>query len=205
MDIIIRPEKESDFEEVEHITREAFWDIYKPGCDEHLLAHKLRAVPAFIPELDFVAELDHRIAGNIMYSRARVIGEDGREDEVITFGPVSVLPACQKRGIGSLLITHTRKLAQEMGYRAIFIFGNPAYYRRFGFLNAEAFGIATADGENFEEFMGLELYKDALRGIKGRFQEDPVFHIDKEELEAFETRFPYREKHVTDTQLKQRD
>jgi len=202
MNFIIRREIESDYGEVEYLTRDAFWDIYKPGCVEHLLARKIREVPAFIPELDFVAVMDDRIVGNIMYSRAVITDESGSGHEVLTFGPLSVLPAFQKKGIGSALVEHTKKLAAEMGYKAIVIFGNPAFYYRFGFTGAENFNITTADGDNFDAFMALELYKGALRGIAGRFREDPVFQIDEDELESFEKRFPYREKHITDTQLK---
>lgn len=202
MNISLRFERESDYEEVENLTREAFWDVYKPGCDEHLLAHKLRKVQAFIPELDFVAEYDNQIVGNIMYSKAKIVDERGFEHELLTFGPVSVLPSHQKAGIGSQLINHTIKLSKEMGYRAIVIFGNPAYYHRFGFTSADKFGITTADGQNFDAFMALELFDGALQNISGRFHENLVFHVDKEELESFEKKFPFKEKHVTDTQLK---
>ncbi len=202
MNIEIRLENKKDYEEVENLTREAFWDVYQPGCDEHLLAHKLRKVSAFVPELDFVVELDNRIVGNIMYSKAIITNEAGEEHEAITFGPLSVLPSHQKTGIGSKLINHTIELVKEMGYRAVIIFGNPAYYHRFGFVNAEKFRITTADGENFDAFMVLELYEGALRGISGKFREDAVFHIEKAELEDFEKKFPYKEKHITDTQFR---
>lgn len=202
MKLVIRPENECDFAQVEALTRDAFWDVYKPGCDEHLLAHKLRKVPAFVPELDFVAVLDNQIVGNIMYSKAKIIDQNEHAHEVLTFGPVSVMPSLQKKGIGSALILHTKKLAMELGYTAVIIFGNPAYYHRFGFVSAEKFAISTADGASFDAFMALELTGGALRGISGRFYEDPVFHTDPDELEAFERQFPYKKKHVTDTQLK---
>ena len=202
MDIIIRPEIENDYKEVETLTREAFWDLYRPGCVEHLLAHKLRKVTAFIPELDFVAVLNKQVVGNIMYSKASVARDNGRKHQVITFGPISVMPSYQKQGIGYALIERTKKLAEKMGFKAVFIYGDPAYYHRFGFINAGDFGITTADGDNFEEFMALELYKGALKGITGKYYDDPVFQIDEAELEMFEKRFPFKEKHVTDTQLK---
>lgn len=202
MNLKIRPENENDYTEVESLTREAFWDIYRPGCVEHLIAHKLRNSVSFIRELDFVAELDDRIVGNIMYSRSVVADSKDLEHEVITFGPISVLPAFQKKGIGSALIEHTKNLAAFIGYKAIIIFGNPDYYHRFGFKSAEAFGIATSDSANFDAFMAMELYAGALQGITGRFFEDPVFDVDTFEVEAFEKNFPYKEKHVTDTQFK---
>lgn len=202
MNIIIRNETENDHREVEVLTREAFWDVYRPGCDEHLLAHNLRTSPAFIPQLDFVAVSGDRIVGNIMYSKSKIVDGEGCIYEVIAFGPVSVLPSEQKKGIGSALTKRSLKQSAEMGYRAVVIFGNPAYYHRFGFKSSSEFGVSTADGQNFDAFMALELYPGALDGISGRYYDDPVFVVDKAELEEFEKSFPYKEKHVTDTQLK---
>jgi predicted N-acetyltransferase YhbS len=207
MNVIIRLENENDYREVENLTREAFWDLYHPGCSEHLIAHKIRKSSSFIPGLDFVAVQDDscagaQIVGNIIYSRSKVVDQDSHAHEVITFGPLSVLPALQKQGIGSALITHTKELAQNMGYKAIVIFGNPAYYQRFGFENAGKFRISTSDGLNFEAFMALELYKGSLQGINGRFYADPAFEVNEAELEIFDKQFPYKEKHVTDTQFK---
>jgi predicted N-acetyltransferase YhbS len=199
MSIIVRREQENDFREVENLTREAFWDLYKPGCVEHLVVHKLRYVPACIPELDFVAVDNGKIVGNNVYSRAAVVDDQDRHHEVITFGPISVLPACQGQGIGTTLIEHTRKIAVDLGYVAVFIYGNPAYYHRFGFVDAKTFDVSTSDGMNFDAFMGMELIQGGLRGITGRFYEDPAFQVDQGELESFEKGFPYREKHVTDT------
>ena len=45
MNISIRLEKEKDYRTVEYLTREAFWDLYHPGCTEHLIVHKIRKVP----------------------------------------------------------------------------------------------------------------------------------------------------------------
>jgi predicted N-acetyltransferase YhbS len=140
--------------------------------------------------------------GNIMYSRSIVVSKENLKHDVITFGPISVLPAFQKNGIGSALIEHTKSLAHFLGYKAIIIFGNPDYYHRFGFRSAESFGITTSDGANFDAFMAIELYDGALQGITGRFFEDPVFDVGDDEVEAFEKNFSYKEKHVTNTQFK---
>ena len=108
----------------------------------------------------------------------------------------------KKQGIGSALIAQTKMIAQAMGYKAIIIFGNPAYYHQFGFENAANFEMSTAEGVNFAAFMALEWYKGGLQGITGRFYANPVFEVNQEELESFEKKFPYKEKHVTDTQFK---
>lgn len=201
MHIEIRREEVKDHQEAENITREAFWDLYKPGCVEHLLLHQIRRSKAFIPELDYVACDQGRIVGNIVYTKAYV--KDGeRTTEVLCMGPLSVLPSHQRQGIGSLLLRTTIEKARSLGYRAVLIFGNPAYYRRFGFSKAESLGIKTAHGENLDAFMALELSPGALGGIRGSFCEDQAFDIKQEELEQFDSRFPQKEKHVRDGQLK---
>lgn len=199
--VIIRQETEKDYRAVEELTRDAFWDVYKPGCDEHLLAHKLRQSTAFLPQLDFVAVRDNCVVGNIMYSVAQVVDSGDQIHPVLTFGPLSVKPAYQGQGVGIALVQHTLSLAKTIGYPGVIIFGNPSYYHRFGFANAEHFGISTRDGINFDAFMALALHQGALKGITGRFFENEVFHVDPAELAEFEKAFPKREKHITDTQL----
>jgi predicted N-acetyltransferase YhbS len=200
--ISIRLEEENDYRDVEYITREAFWNVYKPGCVEHLIVHKIRKVPAFLQELCFVACNNNKIIGNIIYSKAKVTDSKNQEFEVLCMGPIGVLPSYQGQGIGSLLMNYSIEMAKQLGHKAIIIFGNPNYYHRFGFINAQEYGIQTSWGENFEEFMALELYDGGLNNISGKFYEDEVFKINQNELEIFEKDFPYKEKRVTDTQLK---
>jgi predicted N-acetyltransferase YhbS len=169
MSISIRLEEEKDFKSVEYMTREAFWDVYKPGCDEHLLVHKIRKVPAFVKELDFVACDKDTIVGNIIYSIAKVLNEDNKEFEVLCMGPFAVLPSYQKQGIGSLLMNHSIGKARQLGYKGIIIFGNPDYYHRFGFVSAKEYNIQTSWGDDLDAFMALELYDGSLRGISGKF------------------------------------
>ena len=109
----IRLETPADYAAVEQITREAFWNHHVPGCDEHYLAHVLRQAECFLPELDFVAELDGTLAGNIMYTKAKIVGDDAEEYPVLSFGPISVLPEVQGRGIGGKLIRHTLALQRK--------------------------------------------------------------------------------------------
>lgn len=189
MDIILKKEEEKDFFDVEKLTREAFWNIYRPGCYEHLVLHRLRKSEAFIPELDFVALDNNKIIGNIVYSKAKIIGSNGEEHEVLTFGPLSVLPNYQKKGVGSKLINHTMEIALNLGFKAIVIFGDPNYYKRFGFENAEKFNIHTSDGANFDAFMAKELYKGSLDGISGNFYEDQSFHVEEVEAKEFDKKF----------------
>ena len=70
--MIIRLEKPQDYREVENLTREAFWNVYRPGCTEHYVLNQFRTNPDFIPELDFVMEEDSRIIGHVMFSKAEI-------------------------------------------------------------------------------------------------------------------------------------
>lgn len=198
--ILIRPEQTADRRTVEELTREAFWNVHVPGCNEHLLVHKLRDHEDFIPELDFVAVVEGKLVGNIMYSRAKVIDTDGCEHPVLTFGPVSVLPEYQKRGIGAALIEHSCRAALALGYESILIYGDPQYYCRFGFRPAEAFSVTNAEGRFHPALQALELKAGALTGVRGRFCESPVYHLDADEADAFEAGFPPKEKFVTESQ-----
>ena len=131
--ITVRRETEADRDRVEQITREAFYNLYVPGCVEHYLAHVLRGHRDFVPELDLVLERDGRVIGSIMYTRAVLTDGAGAEKEVLTFGPVSVLPGFQRRGYGKLLMEDSFERARALGYEAIVIFGSPANYVGRGF------------------------------------------------------------------------
>jgi len=199
MEIALRPETEKDYRTVEEVTREAFWDVYIPGCDEHLLIKNLRKMKNFVPALDFVAEHNGKIVGNIVYAEASV-RDGGREHTVLTFGPISVLPEYQKNGIGSKLVRHTIQLAREMGYKAIIIYGEPGYYGRFGFTASKEFRITNKENKFPASLLVLELYPRALDGIEGAFDEGAAYVIDEKELAEFEKGFAKKEKLVTESQ-----
>lgn len=192
---IIRPENPADHRAVESLTREAFWNLHKPGCDEHLLAHNLRLSPAFLPGLDFVAQMDDTLVGSILYSQSHILTPAGVRIETVTFGPLSVLPEHQGQGIGGALVHHSLAAARAQGHRAVVIFGHPGYYPRFGFRPAAAYGVTTAEGESFDAFMALELLPGALAEAgQGRFFDAPVFTVDPAEVEQFDKNFPQKEK-----------
>lgn len=194
MNGIIKLEEEKDFKRVEFITREAFWDLYGPGCDEHLILHQLRKSPAFVKELSYVLWKDNQIVGNVVYTRGKIVDQNQKVHEVLCVGPISVLPEYQGRGIGSRLLEETLKKAKKLGYKGVILFGNPKYYRRFGFRNAKIYGIQTAEGENFDEFMALELEEKGFLGVRGKFHIDKAFKVEEAALLDFEKGFPPKEK-----------
>lgn len=188
--ITLRAEEPADHHAVESLTREAFWGSEGPGCNEHVLVHRLRASDGFVPELAWVAEADGVVVGHVVYSKARVVGA-GRVWDVLTFGPLSVLPEHQSSGVGSALMRHTLAEAARPGHRAVVVYGHPDYYPRFGFRRCADVGITAPGGATFDALMALELVEGALDGVRGEFHEDPVFHtLDDAEVAAFDATFP---------------
>lgn len=194
MKLTLRPETPKDYSTVENLTRESFWNLYFPGCNEHYLVHVLRTSDVFIPELDFVAIVDDKIVGNIMYAKSTIIGDDDTKHEVLTFGPVCVLPGYQRKGIGAALINHTRTVAAEMGYKAIFIYGDPEIYKHIGFVPAENYQIRTKDNMYAAALQVYELKEGTLSELKGRFVEDDVYEVSEEATAEFDKQFPEKEK-----------
>lgn len=195
MSITLRLEKESDYREVEMLTREAFWKQERIeklggiGADEHYLAYTLRTSLEFVPELDFVAEYKGKIIGNVIYSMAYVLTKDGIRHPVLNFGPLSVLPQYKNQGVGSALMRHTLKSGAKLGYGAVLFFGHPTYYPRFGFKEAKEFGITTASGNNFAAFMAIELLYGDLDGITGSFHESPLYDVNAEKAREYDKLF----------------
>ena len=195
MPVTLRTTQPADYLDTEHVTREAFWNQYAPGCCEHYLLHTMRQAPAFMRELDFVAVAEGRIVGNAVCVKASILTDGGqRYNDVLTLGPISVLPAFQRRGIGRKLITHTRTVATSMGYRAILLCGDPAYYTQVGFTAAECFGIRTSDNLYAAALHACPLYEGALADAAGRYYEDSLYYIDLTLAETFDRQFPPLEK-----------
>jgi predicted N-acetyltransferase YhbS len=192
-DVGLRNETVSDFETVEGLTREAFWNHHVPGCDEHYLLHIMRKADSFIRELDIVAEVNGKIVGNIVYTKAKIIDDNGGYHNVISFGPISVLPDFQGKGIGKILIEHTKTMAKELDYTAILIYGDPDYYSRAGFTAAENYKIGTSDNMYAVPLQALELYPGALSNISGRFLEDEIYEIDETAAKEFDQGFSSKE------------
>ena len=196
----IRSESADDYKTVETLTREAFWNLHVPGCDEHYLVHVMRQHPDFIPELAFVAILDDTIVGNIMYTRSALVNEQGEGMAAITFGPVSVLPEYQKRGIGSALIRHSLAKAKELGHRVVVIEGHPYNYCKHGFRGSKSLGVSDADGRYPFSLLVLELKEGALAGHSWHFKPSGVYELDEQKAAAFDAALPPKEKTFSPSQ-----
>lgn len=188
--IQIRNEQKSDYQIVEDITREAFYNMYVPGCMEHYLVHIMRGHEDFIPELDFVLELDGKVIGNIMYTKAKLTDENGEEKEIITFGPVSILPKYQRIGYGKLLMEHSFKRAVELGYDTIVIFGSPANYVSRGFKSCKKYNLCVEGGGYPAGMLAKELKEGAFDGRKWTYSGSPVMDVDGQEAARFDDSLP---------------
>lgn len=176
----IRNETESDYTVVEALIRKAFYNLYVPGCTEHYLAHIMRGHEDFIPELDFVAELNGQVIGSIMYTRARLIDEAGREKAILTFGPVCILPEFQRMGYGAKLMEYSFEQAVPLGYDVIVIFGSPANYVGRGFQSCKKRGICDENGKYSAAMMVKELVPHALDGRRWFYHGSPAMAFDEE-------------------------
>lgn len=182
----IRNERESDYKNVEDITRKAFYNVYVPGCMEHYLVHIMRGHEDFIPELDFVIEVDGQTVGNIMYTKSKLTDEGGTEKEIVTFGPVSILPKYQRKGYGKMLIEHSLKRAAELGYEAVVIMGSPANYVGSGFQCCRKYNVCVEKGKYPAAMLVKELKPGALDGRLWFYSDSPVMNVDEREAQAFD-------------------
>ena len=196
-DAIIRLETEEDYRAVENLVREAFWNVYRPGCSEHYVLHVLRDDPAFVPELDFVMERSGRLIGQNMFMRTVIEADGGGTVPVLTMGPIGITPTLQRRGYGKLLLDYSLERAAALGYGAVLFEGNIAFYGKSGFTYAEAFGIRYHDlpeGADASFFLCRELIPGWLGGVTGVYQTPQGYYVADADVEAFDREFPAKEK-----------
>ncbi|MDC7289243.1 N-acetyltransferase [Blautia schinkii] len=192
--MLIRNEEERDYKEVEAITRKAFYNLYVPGCVEHYLVHIMRGHEDFVPELDFVIEEDGHVIGNIMYTKAKLVDEAKKEKQILTFGPVSILPEYQRMGFGKTLIEYSFKKAAALGYDAIVIFGNPGNYVARGFKSCKKYNICLENGTYPAAMLVKELEEGIFDGRKWIYYDSPVMNIDEADAQRFDDALEKMEK-----------
>ncbi|MBR1707835.1 MAG: N-acetyltransferase [Clostridia bacterium] len=196
-DYMIRLEKKEDYSEVESLVRESFWNVYRPGCSEHLVIHRLRDDPAFVKELDFVMKKDGRLIGQNMFMKTIIEADDGRVIPVLTMGPICITPELKRKGFGKILLDFSLRKAAALGYGAVLFEGNIGFYGKSGFDYAGKFGIRYHDlpaDADASFFLCKELIPGYLSGITGVYQTPQGYYVSDEEVEAFDKGFPAKEK-----------
>ena len=203
-DCIIRLEKTEEHRKTETLVREAFWNVYRPGCLEHYVLNQLRNDEAFVPELNFVIEKDGRLIGQNMFMRAVIKADDGSDLPIMTMGPICITPELQSKGYGKILLDYSLEKAAELGCGALCFEGNIHFYGKSGFTYASEFGIryhGLPEGADASFFLCKELKKGYLDGISGEYTPPKGYFVDEAEAEEFDKQFPPKEKLKLPTQL----
>jgi predicted N-acetyltransferase YhbS len=146
----------------------------------------MRSNKDFLPELDFVIEVDNQIIGNIMYTKTKLIDKFGEEKDILTFGPVCILPEYQRKGYGKKLMEYSFEQAVALGYDVIVIFGKPGNYVSCGFKSCKKYNVCLENGTYPAAMMVKELKPDVLDGRKWVYYQSPVFEIDEQEVGRFD-------------------
>ena len=196
-DCTIRLERKEDYRAVEELVREAFWNVYRPGCSEHYVIHVLRDDPAFVKELDLVMEQDGNLIGQNMFMKTTIEADDGRIIPVLTMGPIGITPGLKRKGYGKALLDYSLEKAAEMGFGAVLFEGNIDFYGKSGFDYASKFGIRYHDlpeDADSSFFLCRELIPGYLDGITGVYQTPQGYYVKDEDVEAFDRGFPPKKK-----------
>lgn len=196
-DYVIRQERKEEYREVENLVREAFWNVYRPGCLEHYVLHQLRNDPAFVPELDFVMEKDGKLIGQNMFMRAVIMADDGREIPMMTMGPICITPELKRQGYGKILLDYSVQKARALGCGALCFEGNIDFYGKSGFTYASDYGIryhGLPEGADASFFLCKELIPGYLDGVTGEYAPPQGYFADEAEAEAFDKAFVPKEK-----------
>jgi predicted N-acetyltransferase YhbS len=166
MELTIRKEEPKDYKTVFNLIEKAFELEQMSDHKEQFLVDRLRKSHAFIPELSMVAETENKIVGHILLTKLKIKNEQNEYDS-LALAPISVLPEYQGKGIGGMLIKEAHRKAKALGQKSIVLLGHEKYYPRFGYKQADIFGIELPFHVPKENCMAIELIENGLKGIKG--------------------------------------
>ncbi len=198
--IVIRNERIEERREVENLVRESFWNVYRPGCQEHYVLKILRDNEDFMPELNFVMEKDGKLIGQNVFVRTAIKADDGRDIPIMTMGPICISPECKRMGYGKILLDYSLERAKEMGCKAVCLEGNIDFYGKSGFVVAATRGIryhGMPDGEVADFFLCKELEEGYFDGVTGVYSTPKGYFVamnNPDNFEKYEAEFPAKEK-----------
>lgn len=196
-EVTIRLETLADRRAVEEMIRDSFWNVYRPGCYEHLVIHNLRDDPAFVKELDIVMEKDGNLIGQNMFMRTVIEGDDGNTVPVLTMGPICITPPLKRNGYGKILLDRSLEMASALGFGAVLFEGNIDFYSKCGFDFAYKFGIRyhdLPDDADSSFFLCKELIPGYLDGITGTYLTPQGYYVDQIDVDEFDRQFSPKEK-----------
>lgn len=178
-ELVVRPEHKSEVPIIREVIQEAFDPMPFSTGKEWQLVENIRQSEGYIPGLALVAVCDGTIVGHMLISLAE-IEDKKKKHSILVLGPVSVLPAYQRQGIGQEMIRIGIAAAERLPLGAMIVVGDPAYYSQFGFQLAAPFDIHLPFGLDEEEyFQVMEIQPGSLKRIKGVVKYPPTFFDEK--------------------------
>lgn len=158
--VLIRPEQPALIPAIQQVEQAAFGRE-----DEAQLVETLRDTPEFNPKLSLMALYDGQVVGHVLFSPMQLDG--AAHLTLFGLGPLAVLPDYQKQGIGSALCYEGIEICRKLRADAVFVLGDPAYYRRFGFRPTTGTGIHNKFDPSGKAFQMLLLNPIALDDMGG--------------------------------------
>ena len=160
--MLVRREMPEDVDAVGAVITSAFRrQPDAPEPPETALVSRLRQDDGWLPALSLVAVADESVIGHVVCTRGFI-----DHTPVLGLGPISVLPDCQRSGVGHALMHSVLGVADGAGEPLVALLGDPAFYRRFGFVPASVLGIIAPDpawGRHFQA-RTLSCFPDGLTG-----------------------------------------
>jgi putative acetyltransferase len=163
--MMVRPEQNDEFDAIYELVKTAFQTANVTNGDEQNYVLTLRASERYIPELALVAD-DGKIIGHMMLTKT-CITNGGGKTEALLLGPVAVEIARRHKGVGAKLITAGLEKARALGYKAVFLVGDPEYYGRFGFKSVSNYRLTYGMDIPPQYVMALELEQGWLENKTG--------------------------------------
>jgi len=159
--LTIRQETPADHTAVYDLTKTAFAEMEHADGDEQDMVERLRKRDGFLPALSLVAELDGEIVGHIIFTELKIGDHAG-----VVLGPVSVLPAHMRQGIGGALIQRGHAVAKSLGFPLSVLVGHADYYPRFGYEPIAPHGI-TFPVDAPAECMMVKFLDESGKSVQG--------------------------------------
>ena len=142
--IIRQYDPSTDLDPVSLLESEAFSSADNMFDEGDYYLDYLRSQEAYVPELELVAVENERIVGHILLTPHPLDTPAGPVG-VLYLSPLSVVSDMQRRGIGSELVREALRISKDMGYPAVFLVGEPAFYTKVGFTPASEYGITSLE------------------------------------------------------------
>lgn len=163
--VVIRPEKAADFSEIYTLVKEAFATARVSDGMEQDFVTQLRSGRNYIPELALVMEKDGVLIGQVMLTHLAI--KSDKAVKALLLAPLCVALPERNRGYGQALIAEALKRAAALGYQAVFLVGDIAYYHKAGFERADRRGINNTDNIPAQYVLVRELVPGVLKNASG--------------------------------------